>query len=281
MSTSLKRLLDAEAARSDVPPAPVHAVVAGGQARVRRWRIIALADDQPIERPEEPGWTQLDGPWTDLRSIHFGTATVSRPPGWNVEVLTSTRDSALYTSSNNGGRTYRLYELRPDESVSQIGSDVEGAPLADPMGSYVAWQDKSSGEIVVYDTSRHAEVARQPVERHLGLVNAVDGDTIFYSDASQTYAWRPAQGIQSRSTCLYRLGASSPTSKTTCGWSPPPPVRRTSSTEQTVVSSPLQVRRWVSSIQAVTIWRSQGSPQLGWTSSGGPSAASTRHRTPT
>jgi hypothetical protein len=216
MSTSLKRLLDAEAARTDVPPAPVAAVVAGGQARVRRWRTVALAvaaaaavlaiaipvgssrggsDDQPTERPKEPGWSQLDGPWTDLRSIHFGAATVPRPPGWNVEVLTSTRDSALYaSSSNNGWRTYRLYELRPDESVRQISSDVEGTPLADPMGSYVAWQDKSSGEIVVYDTSRHAEVARQPVERNLGSVNAVDGDTIFYSDASQTYAWRPAQG---------------------------------------------------------------------------------------
>src|SRR5262245_23049282 len=100
MSTSLKRLLEQEAARTEIPPAPLDAVVAGGRARVRRWRVVGVAaaaavavlaiaipiglsqggsDDQPIERPENTGWRQLDGPWTDLRLIHFGAATVSRP----------------------------------------------------------------------------------------------------------------------------------------------------------------------------------------------------------
>ena len=211
MSTSLKRLLDAEAARTETPPAPVAAVVAGGQARVRRRRVLSVAaaaaaavlavaiplglsqggsDDEPIKRPD-PGWTQLDGPWTDLRSIHFGDATAPRPPGWNVEMLTSTRDSALYTSSTNGGRSFHLYELRRDESVRQIGSHLGGTLLADPTVQHVAWLDKAVGELVIYDTARGAVVARQAVGRIGAYVNAVDGDTVVYTDASQqTYVWR-------------------------------------------------------------------------------------------
>ncbi|HKE70580.1 MAG TPA: hypothetical protein VKB55_15070 [Nocardioidaceae bacterium] len=213
MSTSLKRLLEAEAARTEIPPAPVAAVVAGGQSRARRRRILTVAvaaaaavlaiaipiglsrggsDDKPIKRPEI-GWTQLDGPWTDRRSIHFGDATAPRPPGWNVEVLTSTRDSALYTWSDTNGKNYRVYELRHDGSVSQIGSGVGGVPLADPTGSLVAWQDKAAGEVVVYDTSRHAEIGRQPVGPSGVLVNAVHGDTVVYTD-QQTYIWRPERG---------------------------------------------------------------------------------------
>jgi hypothetical protein len=211
MTTSLKRLLEQEAARTDIPPAPVDAVVTGGRARVRRWRVVCVAaaaaaavlsiaipigltqgdsDNQPVEPPEKHGWRQMDGPWTDLRSIHFGAATVARPPGWNVEVLTSTRDSALYTTPINNGATYRLYEVRPDESVHAIGSDVIGTPFADPAGSYVAWQEKAAGEIVVYDTSRGSELARQSVGGDAYVI-AVDGDTVTYADADQTYTWRP------------------------------------------------------------------------------------------
>jgi hypothetical protein len=215
MSTSLKRLLEAEAARTEIPPAPVAAVVAGGQARARRRRILTVAvaaaaavlaiaipiglsrggsDDKPIKRPEI-GWTQLDGPWTDRRSIHFGDATAPRPPGGDVEVLTSTRDSALYTWSEPNGKYYRLIELRRGGAVSQIDSGVAGVPLADPTGSLVAWHAKAAGEVVVYDTSRHAEVGRQRVGHSGVLVNAVDGDTVVYTDHSQqTYIWRPPHG---------------------------------------------------------------------------------------
>lgn len=216
MSTSLKRLLEQEAARTDIPPPPVDAVVTGGRARVRRWRVVCVAaavaaavlaiaipigltqggaDDQPVKPPEQHGWRQLDGPWTDLRSIHFGAATVARPPGWNVEVLTSTRDSALYTTPINNGRWYQLLELRRDGTVSQIGDHVVGTLRADLTGSYVAWHDKAAGEIVVYDTSRQAEVGRRSAGRSGVLVHAVDGDTVIYTDHSgQTYTWRPAHG---------------------------------------------------------------------------------------
>ncbi|HYJ69720.1 MAG TPA: hypothetical protein VEX15_18860 [Nocardioidaceae bacterium] len=43
MSTSLKRLLEQDAARTTVSPAPVDIVLAGGRARVRRRRIVGVA----------------------------------------------------------------------------------------------------------------------------------------------------------------------------------------------------------------------------------------------
>jgi len=213
MSTSLKRLLEAEAGRTEISPAPVAAVVAGGQARVRRRRILSVAvaaaaavlaiaipiglsqggsDDKPIKRPEI-GCTQLDGPWTDRQGVHFGEATAPRPPGGDVEVLTSTRDSAVYTSSDPTGKYYRIYELRRDGSVRQIGAH-RGPLQADPTGRFVAWHDVAAGEIVVYDTVRRAEAGRQFVGRLGAFVNAVRGDTVVYTHASQTYVWRPARG---------------------------------------------------------------------------------------
>ena len=218
MSTSLKRLLDAEAARTEIPPPPVAAVVAGRQARMRRRRIIGVAvaaavaailaiaiplgvtkggsDNEPIG-PVDIGWRQLDGPWTDQRSIHFGDATAPRPPGWKVDTLTSTRDSALYTAPRKDGKGDRLYELRRDGSVRQLSSHLHSL-RADPTGRYVAWQDVSADEVVlvVYDAARGEVVARRPVGSLGVFLMAVDGDTVIYRSLSspQAWVWRPYQG---------------------------------------------------------------------------------------
>ena len=219
MSTSLKRLLDAEAARTEIPPPPVAAVVAGRQARVRRRRIIGVAvaaavaavlaiaiplgvtkggsDNDPIG-PPDIGWRHLDGPWTDQRSIHFGDATAPRPPGWKVDTLTSTRDSALYTAPRKDGRGDRLYELRRDASVRQLSSHQVFTLRADPTGRYVAWQELQAKKIVlvVYDTASAEVVARLPAGRAGVMVTAVDGDTVIYGDSSspQIYVWHPDRG---------------------------------------------------------------------------------------
>jgi hypothetical protein len=211
MSLNLKHLMEEDAGRP-VSPAPVDDVLAGGRSRVRRRRIVAVAaaavaavlaiaipvallpgdsTDEPIERLERTEWSQLDGPWVDLRSIHVGDLTVPRPPGWNVDVLTSTQDSAVYWSSKRGGRVGVLTEVRTDGSVHRLGSDVLGPPFTDPTGSYVAW--RSTHEIVVYDTSTGSEVSRQPVGDD-SAVNAVDDGVVTYTDAERLYAWQPDQG---------------------------------------------------------------------------------------
>lgn len=219
MSTSLKRLLDAEAARTEIPPPPVAAVVAGRRARLRRRRIIGVAvaaavaavlaiaiplgvtkggsDDEPIG-PSGIGWGQLDGPWADQRSIHFGDVSAPRPPGWQVDVLTSTQHSALYTAPRKDGMGDRLYELRRDGSVRQLSSHRVFTLRADPTGRYVAWQELQAKEIVlvVYDTARAKVVARQSGGRAGVMVTAVDGGTVIYGDSSspQIYSWHPGRG---------------------------------------------------------------------------------------
>jgi hypothetical protein len=211
MSLNLKHLMEEDAGRP-VSPAPVDDVLAGGRSRVRRRRIVAVAaaavaavlaiaipvallpgdsTDEPIERLERTEWSQLDGPWVDQRSIHVGDLSVPRPPSWNVDVLTSTQDSAVYWSSKSGGRVGVLTEVRADGSVHRLGSDVVGPPFTDPTGSYVAW--RSAREIVAYDTSSGSEVARQPVSDD-SAVNAVDDGVVTFTDAERLYAWQPDQG---------------------------------------------------------------------------------------
>jgi hypothetical protein len=151
-------------------------------------------------------------------TVHIGDKTVeARKP---VAFIDATDDGAVYEASLDG----RLW-FSDGTTTSMIGeSGFTAAPTAHAgvvatgnVGSLVVWQDATgrendpSDELVVYDTSRHAEVGRIRLTDDYEQVLYVDENHVYFTPPSASGCW--ALGVHDIHPCknphLYRYDVTS------------------------------------------------------------------------
>jgi hypothetical protein len=231
MSTELKQFLSREAGRIRPAPAPIDEMLADVRTQVRHRRqmataaaavlaVLAVAGSWAIGRldgassvdrpadvvPSESSW----GPFRAGDTIFVGDAAV-------IEKKLSDRfvavpDGVVYPTTSG-----QIVFATVDGERSVIGRGAGThpeppgqhlpEPASDPSTGWVSWFEPAStgGEIVVYDTTRGAEIDRLDVgysgSRECSTARsgsygpfAVDGETVYYCTAAGDYAWRPTAG---------------------------------------------------------------------------------------
>ena len=208
------------------PPVDVDALVAQGEQRLHRHRLVAVLatvvvlaavavggvvagnmqsqSHGPIDRPTrtthqdqqvvEPRGTR-PLVYADGTTVHVGDKTVEADKA--VAFIDATDDGAVYEAALDG----RLW-FTDGTTTSVIGtSELTAAPTAHAgvvttgeSGSLVVWADaagrknQSPTELVVYDTSRREEVARIPSTEHgrQDSVVHVDEDHVYVNPDPST-----------------------------------------------------------------------------------------------
>jgi hypothetical protein len=173
MSTSLRQLLEDDAGRDAVPPAPIEDVLSGGRSRVRRRRVLGVAaavvlallaiaipfgltggdsDNEPIEHPERSDsltFTREDG-----TTFTLGGARVACPP----PSLTETESQVIVVRSPSPGSRpmpgYFVIEAPLDEVA-------DGATIELPASLEHVFEGSAFGEayFFAYDAEDTNELA--------------------------------------------------------------------------------------------------------------------------
>ena len=178
MSTSLKKLMEADAQRP-VPPAPIDEVLAGGRSRLRRRRLVTVAAaavvavlaiaipvalaggdrsvDEPIERPESDAlsFTRPDGSTftIDGAQVRCPSPEQSDSPSQAIVVLARGR-------SAHGTPGYFTIQALVDEVAEGATVDLPTQAVEREGGG----PDYESVHLFVYDAERDGELSSSQEE---------------------------------------------------------------------------------------------------------------------
>jgi hypothetical protein len=238
MTGLLKDLMEERAHHTGAPTLDLDAIIATGDRRVRRRRIVAgsavgavaaaviaavaispatfdLRGDkaEPVQQPPVSQFAEKLPIYAAGTSIHYGDDVIDIAP-YSASTFVQTDDGFVFT---DGDTVF----LADGDTVEQIGtSDMAGGDVlaADDIGPYVAWVDTSASpapELVVYDTEAREEVGRTaegslPLKQALDefqitMVVAIDDGVVYWHNSEGVQAY----DIDSGTSSTFKPGASS------------------------------------------------------------------------
>ncbi len=223
MSELLKDVMNERAMKAEGPDLDLDAIVANGDKRVRRNRVLLMTvataaavlvavavplvisavksgdnDPQPVDTPGE--FEQRTTTYSVSSTIYYGDVAVDVSPH-EVTTLVQTDYGFVFTADVDEGQGVFFTNGSAPERIGTTNQPSGKMLAGDDAGPYVAWVDTDAEplpELVVYDTSTSKEVARtsegntkQPARADESRMPAVVG-----VDSSTAY-WHRSDGVAS------------------------------------------------------------------------------------
>lgn len=231
MGELLKDVMNEQAQAAGGPRLDVDAIIAAGDKRIRRNRIVAtvgvaaamviaaVAVPAVIDRdtlgdkgvqPASPtgAFVERHPTYAAGTTVYYGDDAIDVAPH-EVSSLVQTDFGFVFTAPKGDHQDVYFTDATTTTKIGETAQEAGTMLAADDSGPYVEWVDTNAQplpEFVVYDTSAKKEVARTSEgnvttsaikdEFDQPVVHAIDGETAYWHSSAGTVAYDLTDGSQ-------------------------------------------------------------------------------------